>query len=341
MDNAAPVTVRAGETAGGLDIRLRRVGTFHVRGKIADVGGRYDVKQLIVDLLPRTENMLAFGLDGSVKKDLTFDLAGVPPGSYSLILFAQPSGFGPNLGRQTIDVVASDLDDVVVNIIPPGTLRGHALLEGGPEGSLASMRIFLNTAEGGTTVASALAGADGTFSVEKVASGKYYVHIGPIPQGVYLKSMRLGKQDITGQELDFQNGVAGELEIVLSSAAAEVSGIVKIRDSYPQPAGPPPNYSVVLAPDTLNADGSGLQIAKPDQYGVFSLKPLRPGHYRAYAFEQIEIGALNPDVLQQLESKGTEIELAENDKKQIQLTPIPDDDMRELFASLGIALEPQ
>jgi hypothetical protein len=231
---------------------------------------------------------------------------------------------------------------VVVNVIPPGTLRGHARLEGSPaEGSLAGMRIFLNTAGGETTVASAMAADDGTFSVEKVAPGKYYVYMGPTPQGAYLKSMHLGQQDITGQELDFQNGAAGELEIVLSTAAAEVSGIVKIPDSYPQPAGAPPSYSVVLAPDSLNADGSGLKIAKPDQYGVFSLKPLRPGHYRAYAFEQIEIGALNPDVLQQLESKGTEIELAENDKKQIQLTPIPDDDMRELFATLGIALDPQ
>jgi hypothetical protein len=87
----------------------------------------------------------------------------------------------------------------------------------------------------------------------------------------------------------------------------------------------------------LNADGSGMHYGTATQNGTFSLTQVPPGRYRAYAFEEVNGGQLQiPEVLKQLESRGTEIELKENDKKQIQVPLISADELQQVFAKLGI-----
>ena len=96
----------------------------------------------------------------------------------------------------------------------------------------------------------------------------------------------------------------------------------------------------MLVPDVLRADGSGLLYANPDQTGAFAFRSVPPGHYRAYAFESASSIALsNPQVLEALQGKGTEVEVKENDKKDIQLKIIPSDDFQQVLAKLGIDQE--
>ena len=94
---------------------------------------------------------------------------------------------------------------------------------------------------------------------------------------------------------------------------------------------------MVLAPDQLNADGSGVHFANIDTTGSFTAKQIPPGHYRAYALEQVDNNLLqNPDLLKELASKGTDVDLKENDKKQIQLVVIPASELQQITARLGI-----
>ena len=65
-----------------------------------------------------------------------------------------------------------------------------------------------------------------------------------------------------------------------------------------------------------------------------------PGHYRAYALEEMNYNEVqNPEVLKQLEQKGTDVEVKENDKKQIQLPLISADDFQQLLARAGLTPE--
>jgi hypothetical protein len=147
-----------------------------------------------------------------------------------------------------------------------------------------------------------------------------------------LKSVRWGQQDLLGKELDFSNGASGDLEIVFRYGAAQVSGVVQIPQDANKTA--PPDFTIVLVPDVLNADGSGMDFSGVDQNGTFSFKRVTPGRYLAYALEQVDNNQLqNPDVLKQLASKGTEVEVKEKDNKQIQLTPIPAGDLKRIFES--------
>jgi len=98
-----------------------------------------------------------------------------------------------------------------------------------------------------------------------------------------------------------------------------------------------PAISIVLVPDVLNADGSGMYYGNANQVDSFTIKNITPGHYRAYALENVNTNELqDPDVLKQLESKATEVEIKENDRKQIQLPLISSADLQQIFARLGI-----
>jgi hypothetical protein len=136
------------------------------------------------------------------------------------------------------------------------------------------------------------------------------------------------------------------LELVFSYGVATVSGMLQLPEPDPasasvdpatQKTASPPTAQLVLVPDVLRSDGSGLLYANPDQTGAFSFRSVPPGHYRAYAFETASSLALsNPQVLDAFESKGIEVEVKENDKKDIQLKIIPSEDFQQVLAKLGI-----
>jgi hypothetical protein len=253
-----------------------------------------------------------------------------------------------------VDVGQGDVNDVQVTIVPPGSLHGQVSLEGNPQAgssaaNLKNVHIFLMGADmsmmfGNNNVTPK---DDGTFSMENVAPGKYYLNANA-PSGTYLKSVRLGNQEILGKELDLTQG-SGQLALVFSYGVAEVDGTVQFPQnsaaasdgsSNAQPNATP-DASVVLIPDTLNEDGSGMHTGNSGTGGSFTVKQVPPGHYRAYAFEKLDYQQLqNPDVVKQLEGKGTDVELKQNDKKQIQLPLITIDDMQQIYSRLGIE-EPQ
>ena len=61
-----------------------------------------------------------------------------------------------------------------------------------------------------------------------------------------------------------------------------------------------PAISIVLVPDVLNADGSGMYYGNANQVDSFTIKNITPGHYRAYALENVNTNELqDPDVLKQ------------------------------------------
>jgi hypothetical protein len=329
LDTASQITVAAGQTASGTDIHLQRVRTFHVRGKVAGSAG----DPFLVSLLPRDQSMLMFGAQAAAAKDHTFDISGVAPGTYTLTGLDVQNGKASPAARLPVEVGAADLNDLVLSMVPPGTLRGRVSVVGdGPPTQEFHPQLFLVSEEGamGMGMSQVKFADDGTFSIENIGPGKYYPQISNAPEGAYLKSVRWGQQELLGKELDLSNGVSGDLEIVFRYGAAQVGGVVQI----PQDANKttPPDFTIVLVPDVLNADGSGMDFSNVDQNGAFTFKRVTPGHYLAYALEQIDNTQLqNPDVLKQLASKGVEVDVKEKDNKQIQLTPIAADDLKRIF----------
>ncbi len=351
LDAAVPVEVKAGQDLSGVDIRIHNAPTYHVRGKVAGNFAAGDAQRVSLNLLPREEQAFFFGNQTNANKDLTFDIPGVASGAYVLNVFLI-GGNIQGLAHQPIDVGEGDVNDVVLTILPPGSLRGGIRVEGTPQAgatplNLAGIHLSLSSADTSSMMAgptpNGQSGPDGTFKLDNVFPGKYYVQINT-PPGTYLKSIRFGQQEILGNELDLSQGAAGDLDILFRYGPAEVDGTVQAAENASAPVGASSSAqpasstaSILLVPDVLNADGSGMRFGNTNQNAAFTLKNVPPGHYRAYAFEEVNMNDLqNPEVLKQLESRGTEVELKENDRKQIQLPIVSADDMDQIFARLGL-----
>jgi hypothetical protein len=287
----------------------------------------------MLHLVPKDQAVLMFGSQTRAAKDHTFDLSGVAPGAYILTGFGVQNGMASTFARQPIEVGTADLNDVIVSINPPGNLRGRVVIEGdGPPVPDFHPQMFLVSEEGMMTASTIKFAEDGTFTLENIWPGKYYQQIAGAPDGAYLKSVRLGQQEMLGKEIDFSNGASGELDIVFRYGAAQVGGTVQVAQDANKTS--PPDFSVVLMPEVLNADGSGMLFSNVDQNGIFSIKRVTPGRYLAYALENVDFNQLqNPDIFKQLASRGMEVEVKEKDNKQIQLTPIPADDLKRIFES--------
>lgn len=301
--------------------------------------------------MPRDDDAaFFFGGQTGVQKDLTFDIPGIAPGAYTLSVFEMSSAFQP-LGRQPIEIGAADVNGIAVNIVPPVSLRGQVRLDGTPSSDVAQahfsgVQISLMPSDRGNVfgaIGEATPKPDGSFTLEKIAPGKYYVRASRPGAGTYLKAIRFGQEEITGKELDLSQGSASELDIVFRYGPAEIdgtvntSGDVTAADSQGAAQYLTTPASIFLVPDVLEPDGSGIRQGATDRTGNFSIKQLPPGRYRAYAFEQVESDQLqNPDLLSQLQSKGIEVGVKEGDKKQIQVPLISAADFQQLLARLGI-----
>ncbi|MGA7415087.1 MAG: hypothetical protein WBW33_31745, partial [Bryobacteraceae bacterium] len=286
-------------------------------------------------------------------KDGTFNLPGVAPGSYFLTVVSMGGKFRM-LARQPAAVESADVKDVTISLTPAATIKGQIRVEGTRPSTTAApdlqaIQVFLQGADMFMLGGNATPKADGTFVPEDVSPGKYSTSISRSPEGTYLKSLRFGQQDVLGKEIDLTSGLGGELELLFSYGVATVSGTLQLPQPDPASASTapatekpasPPSAQLVLVPDVLRADGSGLLYANPDQTGAFSFRSVPPGHYRAYAFESTSSIALNnPHVLDALQGKETEVEVKENDKKDIQLKIIPSDDFQQVLTKLGIDQE--
>jgi Carboxypeptidase regulatory-like domain len=339
LANATPIELKAGQDALGTNIQMQEVQTFHVRGKVVGTLPAGVNERGALNLSPREEAaMFFFNGQSNLKPDGSFDLAGVAPGPYVLHLFMAAGAFRL-LGTQNVDVGSGDVNGVEIAVVAPGTLHGRVRIEGNVAGNapvgLTTVPLTLFPAEMTGMmgqVPQAKAEADGAFSLENVLSGKYFVQTNA-PQGTYLASVAYGSSDILGKELDLSGGVGGEVNVIFRYGAAEVSGSIKPpqeNGSAPQSA---PSGQILLVPDKLNADGSGVHFASTDTSGSFNVKQVPPGHYQAYALEQIETGEWqNPEFLKALESKATDVQVKENDKLQIQLPLISSEDLRQIVA---------
>jgi hypothetical protein len=137
-----------------------------------------------------------------------------------------------------------------------------------------------------------------------------------VPDGGYVKSIRLGDADVTDTGLDFSAGVTpAEATVLVSLAAGAIEGTVQ-SDKPEQAAG----ATVVLVPEGARSESERYYAtASADPSGRFTLKNVTPGEYRLYAFDSVESGAyMDPDWRKPFEGKGERVSIRENGRESVQ-----------------------
>jgi hypothetical protein len=139
-----------------------------------------------------------------------------------------------------------------------------------------------------------------------------------LPDGTYVKTISFNGQQLTNSVLDLTSGSSGEINILLSKDAGEVSGTVVDSDGNVQPAA-----WVSLWPAEKDSSETA-EVAITDARGAFRLIHLAPGKYKAVAWEEIEYGLAQTMAFCRLfEQDGASIDLDEGSRESIRLKPVP------------------
>ncbi|MDQ6707840.1 MAG: hypothetical protein M3Z85_17925 [Acidobacteriota bacterium] len=325
---ATPIEVAAGRDLPGTDIRLQKSQVFRVQGKVAGGIPNQSVRRLRVMLMQKDNFMGGLGsLSSAISKDGSFDLHGVPPGSYS-VTAASVEGMMQIFARQPLDVGNHDVEDIVLTLQPPADVHGVVKIEGQDQGkektdtaagaATGIIRVSLMPADGMMfSNGNATVKDDGTFTISNVSPGKYRVNVYG-GEGYYLKSVRLGNDDVLTNGIDLSQG-GGNLEIVMSRNAGQIDGTVQNEEQKPAQG-----TMVTLVPDPPQPAQNYLyRQSMVDQNGHFSLKGIAPGKYRLFAWEDVEPGAqYDPEFIKRHDSQGMRVTVAENGREQAALTAI-------------------
>jgi hypothetical protein len=279
ISRAQAARLAPGSETAPLNIYLRDPARFKIRGQV---------------LPPTPGTKIALAPKGSDLTDAdyfiepnaggSFEIRGVSPGSYLLVAMTED-----NLNESevvSINVTDSDIDGVRLALATTVSVSGAVVWEGSPRAGLAGMHVRLvrSAPEFDQTINTGLV-ADGTFTFEHVSPfAEYDIDVGPLPAGVYVKS-------ISGGGRDFLRGISrlvpfSLLQIVLASAADGLD--VQVTRGNEPAAG----AQVVLIPGfPFRRRPDRYVTGYTDELGNLHLTAVPPGTYTAYAFEQTEPNA--------------------------------------------------
>src|SRR5579862_6324972 len=312
---AVALDVVGGSEIRGIDIRVRKERVYSIRGKVVDTASGGPAAGAAIMLLPpdandanavaMLSNMSSTGTDGN------FEIRDLLPGRYTIqgLSVVGPGGLTPNgaagrgggapatplqmqpraTNRIEIGISDSDVTDAVLQLSGGTELSGTVKLEDGNlkeilQPGQTNRRILLMVSSGVNLIApNGPFADDGIFSITGVYPAKYYLTVAGLPQGTYVKSIKLGGQDATKTPLDLTDG-GGPLQIVLSSKAADITGTVHNEKGEPVQGVP-----VTLWPKVADhgSPNSGIRNANTDQNGTLKIAGLAPGDYFVAAWDDI------------------------------------------------------
>ena len=264
---------------------------------------------------------VTFGPSNEVKKDGTFDLGGVAPGSYTL------QAMVPNAGEehsvtQSIEVGDSDLDGLQLVISKGFSVSGHVRWDGTP-GHVEDDLYLLGRVDGQSEIAGGYARVDrdGSFTWNQLSDGAMRISVGGLHNVGYVKSADYGGVDVLEQGFTPRAGSNATLEITLSARGAQVEGTATDENGLPAVG-----VWVVLVPDAKHRDRHDLyKNERTDQHGAFKISQISPGDYTLYSWDEVEDGAWeDPDFIRPFEEKkqGEKVTVQERDDKSYPITVI-------------------
>jgi protocatechuate 3,4-dioxygenase beta subunit len=315
-DMAAPVDIAPGAQMQGMDFRLQKTRTVRVSGRVVGASTR----GANVALIPRAQamNFAARNMSRPYNQQGDFIFNNEVPGSYILTATVMESGKA-STARMQLDVGNSAIEGLALQLAPAAQLNGRVRVEGTGDGKGVRVNLMprITGMNFGPGAQGGQAKEDGTFVLANIQPELYDVRVSGVPDGGYVKSIKLGNADIMDSGLDFTSGVIpAEVTVTVSMTAAAVDG--SVQNDKQEPAA---NATVVLVPDGARRESDRYYVtATTDSAGKFTLKNITPGEYRIYAFDFVEGSSyMDPDWLQPFESKGERVTARESGRESMQL----------------------
>ncbi len=338
-ESARPIDVSR-DGAQNIDILMRRVATFALRGRVTDEATGAPLADAgVVIVAVNGRGIRASGYSRRAGADGAFEFTGVPPASY--VLEAGPGVTPPGairrIGSAEAVVAGADVSDISIRVGNGITIRGTVQLDGGgglpPSFFTIARSVLLE--EGPLRAALRLRGRvgnDGTFTLEAVRPLRFQVSFTELPQDLYVKSMRFGDVDLLRTPLDLTSGRGGSITIILSNKPATLDGFVHNSNG-----GPVSGIAVALWPKEVNGGDptGGIRRIVTDQNSSFRFTALPPGQYFVAAFPGVEQGLLEShDFVSRFNAEAGQVELSEGAQAKLDAPILSRDRIAEEVANL-------
>lgn len=315
--NASPIMVGAGDEIAGMDLSIAPQRAFRVRGRItapplADPSQgqrRGGIQAVLLRRSAAGSYGRAFAQQGDVDQDQgTFEFRAVLPGSYHVLASTLDSRRWITQ-REPVEVGRADVEGLSIVMGPGVELSGKLRLEGNV--ALPANRVSVGVIareEINVGAPSGEVSAEGTFLLPGLSAETYFFTVQGIGAGSYLKSARIGGEEVSETGITLPGKAGGQLEMVVSMTGGRIEGSVLDGDNLPAAA-----VTVVLVPaQKRRANPTFYKWTTTDAQGKFTLQGIAPGDYKLFAWDDVDNGAWqDAEFLAPFEERGTKVAVTE------------------------------
>ncbi|PWT78008.1 MAG: hypothetical protein C5B58_15885 [Acidobacteria bacterium] len=319
---ATSISVKEGEEISAIDILMKEVAVFRIRGRVVNLISKRGNRETNVQVMGRGQEVAWDFVGGkpTIKADGSFEMADILPGEYTVSAFFFDEGGKIYAAEEDVDVGNADVNGVTITIGPGVTIPGRISWEGKPswEGDDATV-----TAEpiqsglfwGGRSHVD----SEGQFSLKDVPQGAFRIRVAGLSKDCYIKEIRQGESVLADDVLRVTRGSASPLEITVSSRGGRVEGVVTNEANLPTVG----VWVVAVPEETKRKMQRFFKSFTTDQYGRFNLRGMAPGRYTLFAWEGIEQDAWEDgDFLKGFDGKGVAVEVKEGAAQALELNLI-------------------
>jgi hypothetical protein len=323
--DAQRVTVGLGQEVSGIGFGLSLMPLAKVSGRVVGLAGLELAGVVMAMPDDPVRQAMSQPRGSGVNADGTFELTGLAPGRYTLVVGGRGQrGAGEPTGRTSIAVSGVDLSGATIALAPPAVVRGVVQTDSGAVGLRSSqIRVSFTPAQPGGAEAfrggrGGAVNGDFTFELAGITEPGY-LRVSP-PPGWHLKAILRDGQNITDQPVALEPGaqMAG-VRVILTQTATTFTG--SVRDERGNAV---LDTTVVVFPDDQAQwawQSRFIRTARPDTSGRFEILGLPAGDdYRVVALQGLEDGqATDPEFLATLQGRSERLTLAEGEAKSLDL----------------------
>lgn len=328
------------------DMQLTTLTTARVSGTVLTSSGA-PAAGAMVTLVARDLDFAASGVgDGmgplrlldDAAADGTFEITGVPPGSFTLIAQTRPNlagifdvpnqriiapGVRPVLETASVPVtVEGDVAGLTVNTAAGGTVTVNVVADQGVTARLPETRINVRTADRGISESMTMRHNDSRVGMALSLSGRSYLNVEGLPDNWAVKAILLDDIDISDRPIDLSTDRGSAVRIVLTDRVTELAGSVTSGSFAPTDADP--DATVVIFTDDESKwtyPSRFVRSVRAKEDGTFQIRGLPPGlDYRAVAVDYLEDGEeTDPEFLKRMRDRAARFSLREGERRAIDL----------------------
>lgn len=322
MSEAQRVGVKGGQEVTGVNFALAAMRLARVKGRVTSAAGEPAVGMMIMVTNSDPAMMPMSMMSGAqTRGDGTFQLAGLPPGNYTINARSAMNPMASEVGSVRITVGSDDLDNVLIVTSRGGIARGVITADDGSALPIKpqAVRIFPQNPDPTMDFMGGMpptVNDDWTFEMPGLFGPRLLRASLAEPGEWFVKGVYLRGQDVTDTPIDFVPGQAVEgLQIVFTRKVTEITGMV--RDDKGQPV---LGANVVIFPgDSARWTFASryMRTIGVDQQGRFSVKNLPPfDDYRIVAVTDLETGrGTDPEFLEAVRDASERVQLDEGSTK--------------------------